>query len=1159
MTTRGPLGLFRQFELPSHRSHGSLVSTRRRSRLQCFASDAAVRFTTTRGVAFGEVHKIVGGHASLGDWNVDAAPTMQWSDGDVWSLDVTVPSGSNLEFKCVKVSGGGVEWEGGNNRNFQVEGNEVNVGFEWGNEGSLSVDAKADAATNGVPPTETLAGSPEAEKETEAASSEGTPSANGAVSASSGDDRLLHQQWQGRSTRFMRSNEHGRERSGVWSTEGLDGAALAIVKGDEKAGSWLQKMQVAKKVLIDEAPSQRPGLDELANAFIYLQFISTGAIECVEGGGHYRPNKHAELARDIFRALERLLADPATGREPKLLSRKTHTKLPSFNAEFTASTPLTRIRDIAHRNDIPHELKQEIKHTIQNKLHRNAGPEDLVATEEMLARVSAPDAGYSPDFVNEFRVFTGELRDFFNAGSLGDLLEALRPSLDDSGNQVLDRFLEAKGKVDAGAAANQEEEENQTIDALHALTSVRALLLSGLQSGVRNDASEDSLAMRQRWRLAEIRCEDYAFVLLSRFLNLLDARGSAEGLAEARADKAWSLPLGAAVLGVRQLGLSGWEQTECFALENEIGAWQQAGKLAEPVNALRLKASLERLQRLTQGYADAMLAIFPERAATLGSALGLEPERVTVFTEAEIRASVVFQLSKLVTLLLKAARLNTGAGAWDALVAGEVVGRLMEVEHLEAGAIPEGTDDPVVLLVRSASGDEEVGAAGANLKAVILRHSLPHLSHLGVRARQEKVPFATCEDEGIVDAEVKPLVGSRVRLTVSTEGVSISAEADGAASSEAPSTAAAASSSNGAAGGNSSNGAAKSGPGAVEKVGKAAVAPLEKATPANCGAKAAACAQLTTAAAKSGFRTPAGVCVPFGCMEAAVKESGKAAEFEELLGEIESAKLEGGALDAACSKLHKLVEGLRLPASILKEACGAFPEGATLIARSSANVEDLAGMSGAGLYESLAGVPAAYPDALGAAVSGVWASLYARRAVLSRRAAGVAQADAAMAVLIQEQLGSEYSFVLHTRSPVEQDPNLLYAELAAGLGETLASGTRGSPWRLAVNKRTGEVKTLAFANFSAALMAAAPKKALVAAGAGSPSQTSALPSTSGYRSVVLDYGKQALSTDEERRAEVGKQLAEVGAALEEAFGGPQDVEGALIGSEVYIVQTRPQP
>lgn len=61
-----------------------------------------------------------------------------------------------------------------------------------------------------------------------------------------------------------------------------------------------------------------------------------------------------------------------------------------------ASTPLTRIRDIAHRNDIPHELKQEIKHTLQNKLHRNAGPEDLVATEVMMQRLmkEAPERMY---------------------------------------------------------------------------------------------------------------------------------------------------------------------------------------------------------------------------------------------------------------------------------------------------------------------------------------------------------------------------------------------------------------------------------------------------------------------------------------------------------------------------------------------------------------------------------------------------------------------------------------------------------------------------------------------------------------------------------------------------------------------------------------------
>ena len=66
----------------------------------------------------------------------------------------------------------------------------------------------------------------------------------------------------------------------------------------------------------------------------------------------------------------------------------------------------------------------------------------------------------------------------------------------------------------------------------------------------------------------------------------------------------------------------------------------------------------------------------------------------------------------------------------------------------------------------------------------------------------------------------------------------------------------------------------------------------------------------------------------------------------------------------------------------------AFEPSQLVIARSSANVEDLEGMSGAGLYDSLPNIPASDPSALGQAVAGVWASLYTRRAVLTRRAAG---------------------------------------------------------------------------------------------------------------------------------------------------------------------------
>ncbi|KAL6000506.1 Phosphoglucan, water dikinase, chloroplastic [Asimina triloba] len=99
-----------------------------------------------------------------------------------------------------------------------------------------------------------------------------------------------------------------------------------------------------------------------------------------------------------------------------LVIRKIHPCLPSFKSEFTAAVPLTRIRDIAHRGDIPHELKQEIKHTIQNKLHRNAGPEDLIATEAMLGRITKKPGEYSEAFVEQFKIFYHELKDFFNAG-----------------------------------------------------------------------------------------------------------------------------------------------------------------------------------------------------------------------------------------------------------------------------------------------------------------------------------------------------------------------------------------------------------------------------------------------------------------------------------------------------------------------------------------------------------------------------------------------------------------------------------------------------------------------------------------------------------------------------------------------------------------------
>lgn len=146
-------------------------------------------------------------------------------------------------------------------------------------------------------------------------------------------------------------------------------------------------------------------------------------------------------------------------------------KLPSFSESFTASVPLTRIRDIAHRNDIPSDLKREIKHTLQNKLHRNAGPEDLVATEAMLQRVTAPGTDYSGAFVHEFRVFTEELRDFFNASGLVTVLQRLQPSMQESAVTDIQRFMETKNDLDSGNSG-------RVVDCMHQLTTVRGHFFS---------------------------------------------------------------------------------------------------------------------------------------------------------------------------------------------------------------------------------------------------------------------------------------------------------------------------------------------------------------------------------------------------------------------------------------------------------------------------------------------------------------------------------------------------------------------------------------------------------------------------------------------------------------------------------------------------------
>lgn len=1096
-------------------------------------------------VEYGEHVAILGSAKELGSWKKEVM--MNWTENG-WVCDLVLKTNKELiEYKFVVVGKGkkNLIWESGDNRILKLpQGGSFNMVCKWN-------------ATN--EPAEILP----LEEQVESKESE-----NGNVTSASNEAATRSAfvgQWQGNDVSFVRSKDQlDAHKKSSWATLGLEGLALKLVEGDQSARNWWRKLEVVRELVLESVESENR-LEALTYSAIYLKWINTGQIPCFEDGGHHRPNRHAEISRQIFRELERISCRQDASPQETLVIRKIHPCLPSFKAEFTASVPLTRIRDIAHRNDIPHDLKQEIKHTIQNKLHRNAGPEDLVATESMLARITKNPGEYSEAFVEQFKIFHRELKDFFNAGSLEEQLESIRESLNDS-SSALSLFLESKRALDNMDGTNynsSSEGLGVLMETVKALDGLRKEIVKGLESGLRNDASDAAIAMRQKWRLCEIGLEDYAFILLSRFLNALEAVGGTSWLTENVERKnvfSWSNPIGALVIGIHQVVLSGWNLEECRAIGNELLAWQERGLLetegsedGKIIWALRLKATLDRAKRLTEEYSEELLQIFPQNVQLLGKAFGVPENSVRTYAEAEIRAGVIFQVSKLCTLLLKAVRNTLGSQGWDVLVPGDAFGTLIQVENIVPGSVPSSVTGPVILVVNKADGDEEVTAAGANITGVILLQELPHLSHLGVRARQEKVVFVTCED-GDKSADIKNMSGKSVRIEASSAGVNLTPalteHGNGNIPQEKQLTTV--SSTIGNSTENNSSSLAVETSKSNQIISSGGVVLLGDADLRSSGAKAASCGRLASLASASSkvyndegvpasFKVPAGAVIPFGSMEMALERSGSMETYKSLVGHIETAKIDG-ELDKLCNDLQELISSLQLSKEIFESLGRIFQDSARLIVRSSANVEDLAGMSAAGLYESIPNVSLSNPKAFGQAVGRVWASLYTRRAVLSRRAAGVPQEAAVMAVLVQEMLSPDLSFVLHTLSPTDKNDNLVEAEVAPGLGETLASGTRGTPWRLAIGKFDGSVRTLAFANFS---------KELVVSGSG--------PADGEVLHLTVDYSKKPLTVDPIFRRQLGTRLGVVGFFLEREFECPQDVEGCLVGNDVFIVQTRPQP
>jgi pyruvate, water dikinase len=215
------------------------------------------------------------------------------------------------------------------------------------------------------------------------------------------------------------------------------------------------------------------------------------------------------------------------------------------------------------------------------------------------------------------------------------------------------------------------------------------------------------------------------------------------------------------------------------------------------------------------------------------------------------------------------------------------------------------------------------------------------------------------------------------------------------------------------------------------------------------------------------------------------------------------------------------------PPAEIAEAYTALGDDPPVAVRSSACAEDSETASYAGQQETYLYVRGA--DQVRDRVRDCWASFFSERAIFYRQKKGSLD-DLGMAVVVQRMVRSDVAGVLFTCDPVRGRRDRMVVEAVLGLGEAAVSG-QVTPDHY-ILKRDGTIR-----------------KSQI-----SPQPFAIVPIEAGgteERELGAEGAEQKIGQDHLR------ELARIGDDLEQRLGGPQDIEWALEGGELYVLQARP--
>ncbi len=238
--------------------------------------------------------------------------------------------------------------------------------------------------------------------------------------------------------------------------------------------------------------------------------------------------------------------------------------------------------------------------------------------------------------------------------------------------------------------------------------------------------------------------------------------------------------------------------------------------------------------------------------------------------------------------------------------------------------------------------------------------------------------------------------------------------------------------------------------------------------------------------------------------------------------------------EPASAAIQKLITACEISETVtnqLRETYANLGGNPAVAVRSSANAEDLPGLSFAGQQETYLNVKG--EDALIEAVRNCWASLWTAQAISYRHENAIEQGSVAMSVVVQIMVPADVAGIMFTANPATGERNEMIINASFGLGEAVVGG-QVTPDTFIVERQSKHVKETIIG----------PKEQMIISDGEQGTKLADV--------EVADRDQSSLSDV------LLNDLVELALKVENNYDGlPQDIEWAIVDGKISLLQSRP--